>query len=126
LATEVAVANFGKGMRKAGDIVKEIFAKNFGANFFEEASGTANLFSAWAGIVQEVWAQHYANDDNFEEPAVAFHSRISELKHGALIVEADHPACIQLLKTKSRELLAAVKRRYPEQEIRALAFRLES
>ena len=105
-------------MRKAGDIVSALFREKFGPEFMETARYTAGLFSSWARIVADVWSRPG------DSPAVAAHSQIRELERGVLLVEADHPGWIQILQTKQGELLAAVQRRYPEQDIRGLAFRL--
>ena len=107
-------------MRKAGDIVTALFSEKFGPQFMETARSTAALFSSWARVVTEVWPRTI--DD--EIPAVAVHSRIRELERGVLQVEADHPGWIQILQTRQGELLSAAQRRYPELDIRAIAFRL--
>ena len=86
----------------------------------ETARSTAGLFSSWAQVVAEVWPQGKYGDI----PAAAVHSRIKELERGLLLVEADHPGWIQILQTKQQELLTAVRRRYPELDVRAIAFRL--
>ena len=120
-------------MRKAGEILKELFNEQFGPQFMETARSTASLFSSWPRVVAEVWppsdkAPHEAEGGNgksgFDVPAVAVHSKIAEMEKGVLLVEADHPGWIQILQTKQVELLSAVQRLYPQQEIRAIAFRL--
>ena len=107
-------------MRKAGDIISELFKERFGDNFMENARAASSLFSSWAQIVTGVWPRNIEADI----PAAAVHSRIRELEQGVLLVEADHPGWIQILQTKQADLLAAVQRKYPEQNIRAIAFRL--
>ena len=107
-------------MSKASEIITALFREKFGSQFMENARSTASLFSSWARVVAEVWPRTL--DDGL--PAAAVHSRIRELERGVLLVEADHPGWIQILQTKQVELLSAVQRRYPEQEIRAIAFML--
>ena len=118
-------------MRKAGDIITALFKENFGDGFMETARSTAGLFSSWTQLVTEAWspAGRTCTGQNKETepediPAAAVHSRIRELERGVLLVEADHPGWIQILQTKQAELLAAVQRKYPDLDIRAIAFRL--
>jgi len=113
-------------MRKAGEIISELFRERFGAEFMETARSTAGLFSSWTQVVAEVWFRTARTIENGSEdiPAAAVHSRIRELERGVLLVEADHPGWIQILQTKQAALLSAVQRRYPDLDIRAIAFRL--
>ena len=103
-------------MRKAGDIVTELLREKFGPEFMETARSTAGLFSSWAQII--------ADAGHKDISGAAAHSRIRELERGILLVEADHPGWIQILKTKEEELLSAAQKRYPELDIRTIAFRL--
>jgi predicted nucleic acid-binding Zn ribbon protein len=103
-------------MKKAGDVISALFKENFGSEFVETARSSAELFSSWSEIVAEAWKN--------PEPAAASHSRISELEKGLLLIEADHPGWIMTLQTKQHELLEAAQRRYPELDIRSLAFKL--
>ena len=114
--------DFGNNMRKAGDIVTALF-RDFGPGFMETARSSAGLFSSWEKVVTEVWRRPFGTE-NDEIPAAAVHSRIHELERGVLLVEADHPGWIQILQMKQNELLLAVQRRYPDLEIRGIAFRL--
>jgi len=113
-------------MRKAGDIITELFRERFGEGFMENARSTADLFSSWGQVVTEVWARTERKTESESEdiPAAAVHSRIRELERGVLLVEADHPGWIQILQTKQAALLSAIQRRYPDLDIRAIAFRL--
>jgi len=110
-------------MRKAGDIITALFKERFGEEFIDTARTTSGLFSSWTEVVAEVWppGPELAKDDI---PAAAAHSKIRELEHGLLQIEADHPGWIQLLQTKQSELLSTVQRRYPEMNIRGISFRL--
>ena len=112
-------------MRKAGDIILDIFKERFGPGFIENARTSAGLFSSWTRIVAEVWPRSFDTDtEPGDVPAAAVHSRIRELERGLLLVEADHPGWIQILQTKQAELLSAAQRRYPDLDIRSIAFRL--
>ena len=107
-------------MRKAGDILAELFKERFGKNFADTAGSKGSLFSSWVKIVTQAW-YHQGEEDI---PAAAAHSRIRELEWGVLVVEADHPGWVQILQTKQAELLSAVKRHYPDLDIRGISFRL--
>jgi len=114
-------------MKKAGDIIKALFREKFGNEFLKNARSNAGLFSSWTDIVTEVWqnkAVGYESAELEDTPAAATHSRIRELENGLLLIEADHPGWIQILQTKQKALLAAAERRYPELDIRRIAFRL--
>ena len=112
-------------MRKAGDIISALFNERFGPEFMETARSSAGLFGSWEQLVAEVWPGK-KNTEFAEDaiPAAAVHSRIRELEHEVLVVEADHPGWIQILQTRQAELLKTVRRKYPELNIRAIAFRL--
>jgi hypothetical protein len=100
-------------MRKAGDILTSLFNEKFDPVFLRKAKTTAGLFSSWAAIIDEAGVS-----------SAVSHSRISELEHGILLIETDHPGWRQILQTKQSQLLSTVQRRYPELEIRGIAFRL--
>jgi hypothetical protein len=108
-------------MRKSGDIIFELLSDRLGKEFVENARSSMELFTSWQAIVSRVWpsGEEEKTDD---VPAVAAHSRIRELEHGVLLVEADHPGWIQILQTKQAELLLAVQRRCPDLDIRGIAF----
>jgi len=110
-------------MRKAGEIISVLFKQRFGENFMENARLSADLFNSWENTVCQAWPR--GEDQKSEDvPAAAVHSRIKELEHGVLFVEADHPGWIQILQTRQAELLLAVQRRCPRLDIRGIAFRL--
>ncbi|MDR2403462.1 MAG: DUF721 domain-containing protein [Spirochaetaceae bacterium] len=92
-------------MKKAGDLLSIIFDDEI----LQKARGYHNLFSSWKIIAGE---------------RIAAHSRIVELERYVLLVEADHPGWVQILRTKQKELLNAVRRRFPDLSINGIAFRL--
>jgi hypothetical protein len=110
-------------MRKAGDIISGLFKQRFGEDFMENARLSAELFNSWEKTVCQVWPRMEDQKDE-DIPAAAVHSRIKELEHGVLFVEADHPGWIQILQTRQAELLQAIQRRCPRLDIRGIAFRL--
>jgi hypothetical protein len=100
-------------MRKAGDVLASLFNEKFDPAFLKKAKKTAGLFSSWEAITAEA-----------RIAAAASHSRISELERGILLIEVEHPGWRQLLQTEQDKLLHAAQSRYPELEIRGIAFRL--
>ena len=108
-------------MRKAGDIITALFRERFSPQFMETAWQNFGLFSSWKAIVEEAWPASVNGEDY---PAAAVHSQIAELERGVLLIEADHPGWVQILQMRQRELLSAVQRRFPQLDIRGIAFRL--
>jgi hypothetical protein len=92
-------------MKKAGDLLSSFLDERV----LNTARGYSELFSSWQSIA----------GDN-----LAAHSRIRELEHSVLLVEADHPGWIQILQTREKNLLDALRRRFPDQNITGISFRL--
>jgi hypothetical protein len=92
-------------MKKAGELLAAFFdQQTIGA-----AQGYSDLFLSWESIAGE---------------KLAAHSKIKELEHSVLLVEADHPGWIQILQTREKDLLDALRRRFPDQHITGISFRL--
>ncbi len=53
-------------------------------------------------------------------PSLAEHCRPYEVRHHALLVEADHPGWMQLLLMQKKPILARIRQRFPELELRDL------
>jgi hypothetical protein len=98
-------------VKRAGDLLSSLFNGQFDHKILETGRVSANLFSTWATIVAET-----------RIPAAGDHSRIRDLEHGILVIEAEHPGWVQLLQTKQAQLLRMVQKRYPELEIRGVSF----
>jgi predicted nucleic acid-binding Zn ribbon protein len=92
-------------MKRAG----ELLASFFDQQTFDAAREYSDLFLSWRSIAGE---------------ALAAHSRIRELEHSVLLVEADHPGWIQILQTREKDLLDALRRRFPDRHITGISFRL--
>jgi hypothetical protein len=92
-------------MKKAGDLLA-IFLDERVLNTAREYS---ELFSSWKSIAGE---------------KIASHSRVQDLEHSVLLVEADHPGWIQILQTKEKDLLDTLRRRFPDRNITGISFRL--
>lgn len=92
-------------MEKAGDLLK-LFLD--GKQFAEGQKWTA-FFSFWKRMLGE---------------RLATHSRIRDVKNGALVVETDHPGWIQMLQLRQSALLKEISRRYPDLGITSIQIRL--
>ena len=104
-------------VKKAGDILTELFRERFGKDFVEISRSRGSLFSSWDRIAREVWPHE-------EEAFARDHVKIRELERAVLLIEADHPGWVQILQTKKTEILAVVRRHHPEIEIRDLSIKL--
>jgi hypothetical protein len=100
-------------VRKAGDILTALFNEKFDPVFLHKAKTTAGLFTSWDEITGEAGIA-----------SASSHSRIFELERGILLIETEHPGWRQILQTKQSQLLEMVQRKYPELEIRGIAFHL--
>lgn len=90
-------------MKKAGDLLAALLDERL----METARGYSDLFSSWKTIAGD---------------KIASHSRIKDLERSILLVEADHPGWVQILQTKQRDLLAAVRGRFPGLSIAGISF----
>jgi hypothetical protein len=92
-------------MKRAGELLTAFFdQQTLGA-----ARGYSDLFSSWRSIAGD---------------KLSAHSRIRELEHSVLLVEADHPGWIQILQTREKDLLDTLRRRFPDRHITGISFRL--
>ncbi len=58
-------------------------------------------------------------------PKLAVHSKIIDLKNGILLVETDHPGWIQIFQIYKKFIINGLKRKFPNNEISSLAFRVK-
>jgi len=85
---------------KAGDVLKNLsYFSNINLSNAEKYTG---VFQSWEYIVGK---------------KLAGYSRIKDLDKNSLIVEADHPAIIQLLQMKYNQTLQRLNKKYPELKI---------
>ena len=94
-------------MERAGDLL-ESFLKLHNISGGEEYVA---FFKSWHRIV--------GTD-------IASHTRVTDIKNGALKVEVDHPGWMQKLQMKKEQVLQRVASQYPQLEIRTLHLRLVS
>ena len=98
-------------VKRAGDLLSSLFNDEFDPRSLKNGRALAGLYSSWTGIAAET-----------KIPAASDHTRIRELEHGILVIEAEHPGWVQLLQTKQAQLLKILQKRFPELEIHGLSF----
>ena len=98
-------------MKRAGDLLSDFFRDHFDPDSLEKGRITAGLFTSWTEAAKA------ANIS-----AAADHSRIRELEHKVLVIEAEHPGWVQLLQTKQSQLLKYVQFKFPELCIQGISF----
>lgn len=94
-------------MKRAGDLLAAIID----ANLYSKARAYSGFFSSWDQITQGCGLA-----------AAGGHSRVRELERGILLVEADHPGWVQILQTKAPQIMSALRRRFPELDVRGISF----
>lgn len=82
----------------------------------------SQLTNVWNEIVCSI-KSNSINGQNIGNN-MASHSRISDLKNGILLVEADHPGWIQMLTNYKKYILKGLNFKVPELKIFSLAFKL--
>jgi hypothetical protein len=100
-------------VKRAGDLLSTIFSEHINPVSLERGRISANLLSSWAIIAEET-----------EIPAVSDHSRIRDVDHGIVVIEAEHPGWVQILQTKQDILLKSFQRKFPKLNIHGLSFYL--
>jgi len=100
-----------ENVKRAGDLLSSLFGDHFDRISLENGRITAELYSSWAVIAKELNIQ-----------AAADHSRIREIEHNVLVIEAEHPGWVQILQTKQSQLLKLVQRKFPELRIQGISF----
>jgi len=98
-------------VKKAGDLLSSLFNEHFDPVTLASGRLTAGLFSFWVSAAREA-----------NIPAAADHSRIRELEHNVLVIEAEHPGWVQILQTKQNQLLKLVQVKFPELGIQGISF----
>lgn len=94
---------------KAGDVLKNLpFFKNISPKDSENYSG---MFQSWENIVGK---------------KLAGYSRIKDLDKNSLIVEADHPAIIQLLQMNYSQTMYKLNLKYPDLKIKNIRILLKN
>lgn len=82
-------------MYRASDLLTEVLAR---AGFDPQAP-QAMIYRLW---------------DELLGPELAGSARLRDIRHGRLELEVDHPARLQLVRMRQREIVRRVRRRFPE------------
>ena len=98
-------------MKRAGELLSDFFKEHFDQDSLEKGRISAGLLSSWALALKAV--NIFTAVD---------HSRIRELEHKVLVIEAEHPGWVQLLQTKQSQLLRYVQGKFPELDIQGISF----
>jgi hypothetical protein len=96
-------------MKRAGEYLGAIID----AKLYSKAKAYSGFFTSWDQITYGCGLA-----------AAGGHSRVRELEKGILVVEADHPGWVQILQTKAPQIIGAVRRRFPELDVRGISFTL--
>ena len=81
-------------MYRAGDLLKEVLARAG----FDPKAPEARIYRVWDDIL--------GHD-------LAGRARLRDIDRGRLVVEVDHPAWMQLVQMRQRQILRRVARRFP-------------
>jgi hypothetical protein len=93
-------------LKKAGDIINEMFS----GNLFSEANKYSSLFVSWEDIVGK---------------RIAAHSKIIDFINSIIIVEVDHPGWSQLIQIEQAKILQKMKKKCPTLNINGIAIQLK-
>jgi hypothetical protein len=96
-------------MKRAGELLSVFFDEKL----LKKAQNYSDLFSSWARITEKSGVA-----------AAAGYSRLKEFERGVVLVEADHPGWVQILRTKEDRILKNTRRFFPELDIRGISFML--
>ena len=90
-------------MRKVGDILKDYLRERgwLGGNPY------APLFSDWGKVAGA---------------GLAAHTRLTDVREGIMIVEADHPGWLQMARMRKQSLLSQARAAAPEARIEDVRF----
>ena len=91
--------------------VSDLISQYFDKETRSKGASYGNFRSAWRDLAGE---------------RLAGHSRPVDVRHGVLIVETEHQGWSQLLQYQQERILDEIRRKFPELEIRAIAWRLAS
>jgi hypothetical protein len=93
-------------VKKADEILSRLLDKGpAGAQPFH------SLFGGWQELAGESLAEH---------------CRAYEVRHRCLLVEADHPGWMQLLLMQKKAILARIRQRFPQLELRDIKVRVNA
>ncbi|HOZ71663.1 MAG TPA: DciA family protein [Spirochaetales bacterium] len=82
------------------------------------------LLSPEAAAKADTWSKFFSFWNRAAGENLAAHSRPVDLRNGIVFVEATHPGWIQLLQMRQTQILATIRRSFPDLEVSGIAFRL--
>lgn len=88
-------------MRRAGDLLNEVLARAG----FDASAPQALIFQVWEEILGA---------------DLTGHVRLRDVDRGRLIVEVDHPAWMQLVQMRQRQIIGRVRTRFPQLDVTRL------
>ena len=89
--------------------VSSLLETFFDKKTLSEAKNYVGLINAWPSIAGV---------------RLSDHAKPVDIRHGALLIEAEHSGWIQLLRIEQESILREITRRYPELEISSLSIRV--
>ena len=99
----------------------------FNAVHLDSAGNARKILSAWEKVLLSI--KPYKTSEETYNPNegqnLVSHSRVVDLKHGVLLVEADHPGWIAMLQMYKKYILRGMQMYAPDLDIRTLAFRVK-
>jgi len=98
-------------IRKAGDLLSEIFRDQFDPVDLKNGRIAAGLLTSWESTAIKA-----------KIPNASDHSRIRDFDKGVVLIEAEHPGWVQLLQTKQNIILAIFQEKFPELGIQGVSF----
>lgn len=102
----------------ASSIMQQYFNNTFNNNSFE-------LPNVWKKVVSNIGKNYKKEEDEITlGEKLANNSKVIDLKNGVLLVEANHPGCVQYLKMYQKFILNGLKKSVPDLNIKNLAFRI--
>ncbi len=84
---------------------RELIAALFDTTTAKKAEIFGSLLSGWGKV---------AGED------IAAHSKVIDYRHGAVVVEVDHPGWIQMIRLRERRILHSLQRGYPDLDIKVI------
>ena len=82
------------------------------------------LLSPEAAAKADAWSKFFSFWNRAAGENLAAHSRPVDLRNGIVFVEATHPGWIQLLQMRQTQILATIRRSFPDLNVSGIAFRL--
>ena len=98
----------------------QVIDKSFSSIRMKDMGRAINIYDTWKSVLQKIYSERNPN----EGKNMAAHSQVVDLKNGILLVEADHPGWIELLRLHKKFILNGMQKAIKDENIDTLAFRL--